>query len=238
MSVTATIHDLSSKRRLQPREDEANQDLGTLTARAYRELEKQIVTLEIPPGTVVSETSLSKTLGIGRTPIREALQRLARERLVVIMPRRGIVVSEINVEAQFRILEVRRALERLLACAAARRANSEERMRLAELAGAMSRAVTAGDQVEFLRLDREFHETVDRASRNEFATAALVPVRGLSRRFWHMHRRGGDDVMETARVHVELAEAIVSGDFERAGAASDRLIDHLAAFTRAALGDA
>jgi DNA-binding GntR family transcriptional regulator len=84
--------------------------LESLTERAYRQIEELIVTLQIPPGTVVSEASLSERLAIGRTPIREALQRLARERLVVVLPRRGIMVSEINVRTQLRLLEVRREL--------------------------------------------------------------------------------------------------------------------------------
>ena len=87
---------------------------GTLTDRAYRELEEMIVTLQISPGTVLSEQALSGRLKIGRTPIREALQRLARDGLVVIMPRRGIMVSEINLRLQLRLLEVRRELERHL----------------------------------------------------------------------------------------------------------------------------
>jgi DNA-binding GntR family transcriptional regulator len=80
----------------------------SLTDRAYRDLEEMIVTLQLLPGSAVSETALSQRLGIGRTPIREALQRLARERLVTILPRRGIIVSEINVKSQLRLLEVRR----------------------------------------------------------------------------------------------------------------------------------
>src|SRR5277367_6085233 len=77
--------------------------VSSLTERAYRELEEQIVTLRLAPGSPVSEASLSKRLGIGRTPVREALQRLARERLVVILPRRGILVSEVNVRTQMRL---------------------------------------------------------------------------------------------------------------------------------------
>ncbi len=73
-------------------------DDGTLTDRAYHELEEMIVTLQLPPGTVLSEQTLAVKLKIGRTPIREALQRLARDGLVVIMPRRGILVSEINLK--------------------------------------------------------------------------------------------------------------------------------------------
>ena len=88
---------------------------ATLTDRAYRELEEMIVTLQLSPGTVLSEQALAVRLKIGRTPIREALQRLARDGLVVIMPRRGIMVSEINVKLHLRLLEVRRVLERLMA---------------------------------------------------------------------------------------------------------------------------
>src|SRR4051812_45652653 len=102
----------------------------SLTEKAYRQVEELIVTLQIAPGTVVSEAQLSERLEIGRTPIREALQRLARERLVVVLPRRGIMVSEINVRTQLRLLEVRRELERLIARQAARRASDPQRAEL------------------------------------------------------------------------------------------------------------
>ena len=102
----------------------------SLTDKAYFYLEQMIVTLRLRPGSAVSETELSGQLGIGRTPIREALQRLARERLVVILPRRGIIVSEINVNSQLRLLEVRRVVERLVARSAARRASDETRQRI------------------------------------------------------------------------------------------------------------
>ena len=99
----------------------------SLTDRAYAELEEMIVTLKLAPGAAVSEAELSSHLGIGRTPIREALQRLARERLVTILPRRGIMVSEINVGRQLRLHEARREIERLIARTAAgvRPTNSE-----------------------------------------------------------------------------------------------------------------
>ncbi len=118
---------------------------GTLTDRAYRELEEMIVTLQLSPGTVLSEQALALRLKIGRTPIREALQRLARDGLVVIMPRRGIMVSEINLRLQLRLLEVRRELERLMASLAAERATPEERREFAEVAEAMLVAAAKAD---------------------------------------------------------------------------------------------
>ena len=113
-----------TKRR--PRATEAED--GTLTDRAYRELEEMIVTLQLSPGTVLSEQALAARLKIGRTPIREALQRLARDGLVVIMPRRGIMVSEINLRLQLRLLEVRRELERLMASLAAERVRNAQQV--------------------------------------------------------------------------------------------------------------
>ena len=82
----------------------------SLTDRAYVALEEMICTLRLEPGEVLSEGALSETLRIGRTPVREALQRLAREGLVTVLPRRGVLVSEFNVKRQLRMLEVRREL--------------------------------------------------------------------------------------------------------------------------------
>ena len=123
----------------------------SLTEQAYRALEEQIVTLKIPPGTVVSEAILGQRLGIGRTPIREALWRLARERLVTIVPHRGIIVSEINVKPQLRLLELRRVVERLVASRAAKRASEAERKRLGEIADGMESAAADNDDVAFMR---------------------------------------------------------------------------------------
>ena len=95
----------------------------SLTEAAYREIEERIVTLVLRPGEVLSEGVLVEALGIGRTPVREALQRLAREGLVVVIPRRGVMVSDIDVKSQLELLVVRRELERLMARLAAERAN-------------------------------------------------------------------------------------------------------------------
>jgi len=112
----------------------------TLTDLAYRQIEERIVTLRLKPGEVLSEQWLSATLKIGRTPIREALQRLALEGLVRILPRKGILVSEINPRQQLLVLEVRRELERFLSVTGATRASGEERARLLEIARAMDQA--------------------------------------------------------------------------------------------------
>ena len=136
----------------------------SLTDRAYVALEEMLCTLRIEPGEVLSEGALSETLGIGRTPVREALQRLAREGLVTVLPRRGVLVSEFNVKKQLRMLEVRRELERLMARSAASRATDEERTRFEAIAREMHESADAGDDIGFMRLDHEFNVLVSRAN--------------------------------------------------------------------------
>src|SRR5579862_4814215 len=182
-------------------------DERSLTDRAYSILEEMIVTLRLPPGGAVSEASLSKALEIGRTPIREALQRLARERLVTILPRRGIAVSDINVKSQLRLLELRREVERVVARAAARRASEAERERLRELAGRFERCAEKGDETGFMRADREFNELILEAAKNEFAAGAMRLMQSLSRRFWFHHYKEAADMPETAKLHADMARA-------------------------------
>ena len=205
----------------------------TLTDRAYALIEELIVTLQLPPGSAVSEGMLSRRLRIGRTPIREALQRLARERLVTILPRRGIVVSEINVKSQLRLLELRREVERVVARAAARRASELERRRLQELAGQFERCAEKGDETGFMRADREFNELILTASKNEFAAGAMRLMQSLSRRFWFHHYKEAADMPETAKLHADMARAIAAGDEAGAEAATGRLMAMIESFTRA-----
>ena len=204
----------------------------SLTDIAYLQLEEMIVTLKLAPGQVVSEGELSLMTGIGRTPIREALQRLAREKLVNILPRRGIVVSEINVKSQLRLLEVRRELERLIARSAARRATAEERERFRALARQFEKSAKADDDVSFMRADREFNELCSHASHNEFAAGAMALMHSLSRRFWYIHYKQAADMPATAKLHADIARAIAEADEEKAARASDRLIDEVEQFTR------
>jgi DNA-binding GntR family transcriptional regulator len=204
----------------------------SLTDRAYADLEEMIVTLKLAPGSAVSEQELSTYLGIGRTPIREALQRLARERLVSILPRRGIIVSEINVGSQLRLLEVRRELERLVARSAARRATDEEREQFRDLAAQFVKSAKVNDDVTFMRTDRDFNVLCSTAAHNEFAAGAMSLVHSLSRRFWYIHYKQAADMPLTAKLHADIARAIADGDEDRAARATEKLLDVIEKFTR------
>lgn len=208
---------------------------GTLTDRAYRELEEMIVTLQLSPGTILSEQALAQRLKIGRTPIREALQRLARDGLVVIMPRRGIMVSEINLRLQLRLLEVRRELERLMASLAAERATPEERAEFAGIAKAMMDAAAKSDDIAFMRLDQHFNVLIATTARNEFARRSMGLMNALSRRFWYQHYQEVADLPLAAKLHAAVAEAVAQKKAKAAAAASDRLIDYIEDFARKTL---
>ena len=208
---------------------------GTLNEEAYRQIEEMIVTLELRPGSVVSEAMLSDLIGIGHTPIREALQRLSREHLVQILPRRGVVVTAIDVGQQLQILETRRELDRLIARSGAARSTPVERQEMARIALRMQDAVAAGDLRTFLQFDNAMNLHAARACRNDIASGAVAALHAASRRFWYHHHHRHGQAGRTMDLHVALAQALASGEPERAAEASDRLIDDLIEFARATL---
>jgi DNA-binding GntR family transcriptional regulator len=206
---------------------------GTLTERAYRELEERIVTLQLKPGEFLSEYALSNSLKIGRTPIREALQRLSREDLVTILPRKGILVSATDPRKQLLVLEVRRELERLVCRLAAQRATDAQRERFRDIAAKMDRAAKTNDDMLFMRLDRELNLLLAEAAQNDYASRAMRFLQGHSRRFWYLHYKQAADLPLCARLHATQARAVAAGDAKAAIAASDRLIDYVVTFTQA-----
>lgn len=230
-SIRADPADKPMARTTHSRSGGANGD-RSLAAAAYARLEELIVTRALAPGEVVSEIALSGRLGIGRTPIREALHRLARERLVVIQPRRGIVVTEVDTGAQLRLLEVRREIERFVARCAAKRATEAERLQFNAIADAFEAAARGEDATMFLRADRAFNDLCLVAVRNEYASGCMARMHSLSRRFWLIHFRDAADMPHAASLHADVARAIARGHGEAAATASDALIDYLEDFTR------
>jgi DNA-binding GntR family transcriptional regulator len=211
------------------------QAVRSLTDKAYELVEEMIVTLKLPPGSAISELVLSKRLGMSRTPVGEALQRLAREGLVMILPRRGIIVSDLNAKQQLHLLEMRREIDRFIARSAARRASEEERHQFQEIADTFEASAKTGDEKTFMRADKAFHSLFALASRNEFAMSALDLMDSLSRRFWYAHHKQAGDLQLSGKYHADIASAIALGDEAGAAAASDKLMDYLQDFTKATL---
>ncbi len=201
-------------------------ETASLSQTAYRRLEEDIVTLKLQPGETMTENRLTAELGMGRTPIREALQRLSWEGLVSVRPRMGIVVADIHPGDFARVMEARHALEVLLSGASARLASKEERQALHVCARQMRVAASEQDVRAFLRLDKEFDEIVARAACNPFAAKAVAPLQTLSRRFWFRYL-GESDLNASAWAHLELMQAIEAGDEKNATAKAEELMHYL-----------
>ena len=211
----------------------ANAELfsASLAQQAYELLEEKLVTLQLAPGALISEGELIEMTGIGRTPVREAIQRLANQELFQVIPRKGLLVTPVSRTGMLHILEARKPLERLVVHRAALNARDEQRSALSAIARDMA---LVHDRLEdFLRLDYELDQLVDDCANNPFATAALAPFRSHSRRFWYRYN-AETGLAESAEHHVALIRSILEGDEEGAAAEADRLMILLRAHAEAA----
>lgn len=192
-----------------------------------------IVTLILLPGSVVTEGALIERLGLGRTPVREAIQRLAWEGLVEIRPRAGLAIAPLHPSDWARVIDARRSLELLLARSAARFVTSNAADRFHASALAMRQAVMAGDVPAFLEADKALDEALAFAADNPFAARVAAPLQSHSRRFWYRYN-AETGLAESAEQHVSLIRSILEGDEEGAAAEADRLMILLRAQAEAA----
>jgi DNA-binding GntR family transcriptional regulator len=203
---------------------------ASLAEQAYRVLEQKLVSLELPPGQLVSEGRLIDITGLGRTPVREAMQRLAQQDLIRVMPRKGLLVTPVSQSAMSHILEVRKPLERVIVYRAALHAKDEQRGGLAAIARELA---TAHDNFEaFLQLENEINHLLDGCAGNPFASAAVAPLRSHCRRFWYLHRQRLQ-LSDAISAQSNLARLAARRDFNGAQKAVDGVI---AVFERLAAG--
>jgi DNA-binding GntR family transcriptional regulator len=200
---------------------------------AYHRLEEQLVRLEFAPGSVVTEKALSDAIGIGRTPVREAIQRLAMAGLLVVLPRRGIRVSDVDSGAVLRMLEVGRGLDEAVARGAAVRATPLQRKEFLRVAAEIEAAAARRDPIGCLRSDSEFNNLCIAAMDNEHATKMCQLLHPLSRRFWFSHHGKSGEIKLGPRLHAQAANAVAEGDPDKAAAAFRRINDYLESFIRA-----
>lgn len=202
--------------------------------RAYFELRDRIVTLGLPPGAVLREDELMRELEIGRTPLREAIKRLALEKLVAVQPRRATRVTEVNVADIAHVTEVRAELEGQAAQLAAERMDGGSRDAARKLAAELE-AIDATSSDALIRVDERVHRMTWQAAGNPYLAETLEGYFALSLRVWYLVL---DRVELSEPVHgqVELLRALLAGDAERA---RNLMRDHVLAFEReivAALG--
>ncbi len=187
------------------------QDEEPHALRAYRALERMVVTLDLLPGAVTTEGALIERVGLGRTPVREAIQRLAWEGLLEIRPRAGVAVAPLHPGDWLRILEVRRGVEIILARSAARFPTAVVADRLRGAGNLMNAASMNLDVLAFLEADKVLDEALAMASDNPYAARLAAPLQTHSRRFWFRYQ-GIHGLGEAAARHQELIEAILAGN--------------------------
>jgi DNA-binding GntR family transcriptional regulator len=199
-------------------------------AQAYRAIERMIVFQEIEPGALVSEALLMEKVGLGRTPVREALQQLARNRMVEIHPHRGVMIPPTSVEAQLRMLELRRALEALAVRLACERANAQERAEMSDMVELLQTS-TFGLK-DYAETVKGTHDLIVTGSHNEYLADAMAPLQGLSRRFWFTHVVEEEtEIKKGAQLHTAILQAILAKDPDTAESASHELNDYLVEFS-------
>ena len=198
---------------------------------AYDAIEALLSTLKLVPGSPVVEADLVELTGLGRTPVREALLRMVSGGLILQQPRRGLLVSSIDLADHLDVIQTRRVLEHLIASCSARRASGAQRKEIVRCAEKMMRAAERANLNEYMRADHELDVVNHIACHNKSAVKCVVPLIVQCRRFWYAYQHEGD-ILEGARAHLDLAEGIATGDDEAAITGANRLLDYLEKFTR------
>jgi DNA-binding GntR family transcriptional regulator len=198
-----------------------------LADRAYAELRDRIVTLAIAPGAPINEDALGRDLEMGRTPVREAIKRLALERLVTVFPRRGTFASEINITDLAAISDVRVQLEGHAARRAAERLTPFQREELDGLIAAIDAGESSGDPDTLMRLDASVHRFVYACAGNPYLQETLERYLNLSLRIWYLVLDRLPHLFDRVHEHRELLLAIRIGDADRACAIAG---EHVATF--------
>jgi DNA-binding GntR family transcriptional regulator len=197
-----------------------------LVDQAYRQIRDAIVAVRLQPGAPLDEKALSASLGLGLTPIRDALKRLTLEKLAVSYPRRGTFVSRINLADEARLTEIRIELEGLAAALAAERATEEDRVTLLRLLHDLERG--SHERADHTELDARVHRAIYATTRNEFLEATLNQYANLALRIWNFCLQENLAVDDAIRSQHDVVEAIVRGDAPAARKAAEQ---HLRQFS-------
>jgi DNA-binding GntR family transcriptional regulator len=198
----------------------------SLSDDAYRGLRHLIVTLQLPPGGVVDEGHLQERLGIGRTPIREAIQRLQRDQLVHVAPRRGVFVTEVDPEQLSLLFETRAVVEPYAARLAAVRGTDVE---WDEMAAVLANAAHSIEPAALLGLDRRCHEIMWAAAQNPYVVSTVDMLYTHSERVWHLYLRNVADMHGALDEHEAVLDALRRRDADRAATLVEA---HVRAFDR------
>ncbi len=195
-------------------DDAAKKSLADIS---YERIRDRLLMLDIKPGDLLNDEDLAKDLGVGRTPVREALKRLELDRLVVSYPRRGTFATRVEVTDLGFISEIRTQLEPLAAARAARVATEPTRERLRAIMSAVeSFDASTASVVETLRLDARVHQGIYAAAANPHLEDVLIRYDNLAIRIWCMVLDRLPDLSRHVHEHVDLLRAVIDGDEDKA----------------------
>lgn len=198
------------------------------TEQAVDQLQRMIEQGDLAPGTMVSERALVDLTGLGRTPVREAVQRLAPSYMIRVYASKGIEIPSITVEDQLSGLEVRRSLEVLAVELACERADEHQRAAMRELATKLEGEFALRDYTDTIR---ETHGLIIQAAKNKYIGTLMLPLQGLSRRFWIVHVRDEKhEINRGSELHRRILTAISEGNVATATSSSLALNDYLVEF--------
>jgi DNA-binding GntR family transcriptional regulator len=196
------------------------------TKRAYELIRERITTLELAPGSILNEQKLAEELDMGTVPVREALKLLAHDNLVVITPRHGLYVADVNIPDLEQISEMRLALEGLSARLAAERATADDIAVLQALRQEQANT-PADDSKRLFEVDHRFHQAVARAAHNKYLAESLERLFGLSQRLWYLILPKLGFLPSAVEKHLDLVGAIEKGE---AGRAEEIMREHVGEF--------
>jgi GntR family transcriptional regulator, rspAB operon transcriptional repressor len=207
----------------------------SLAERAYRSIRRQIVTLELSPGAVISEPDLQESLGMGRTPVREALRRLSNEHLVEVYPRRGMFVAALDTRDLSAISELREELEPFAARLAAQRRTPADIAIIDALLEAMAATGDNPDLRDLIELDQRVHHHVYHCAHNDYLRAVLEQHYMHALRIWFLALERVTHLHQAMAENRDLLLAIRDGDASRAAAIMSTHVEGFEADVRRAI---
>lgn len=215
--------------------DNATTHSESLSARAYRILLDQLIMLDIEPGEPIMEKQLAEELGVGRTPLREALKRLEADHLVVTYPRRGTFASQVDVTELAHVSEVRQALEPLAARRAAEAKGGASREELIGVLNELKTIDPNQSQRDLLAYDLSVHRLIYSATHNEHLSETLIRLDNIATRIWAALSNRLPALHEHIVEHTQLIEQIVDGDADGAERTAEEHVKNFYTMVREAL---
>lgn len=197
---------------------------------AYGTLKHKIIVMEFKPGEYLNENQLSKALGIGRTPIHQALIRLMLEGMVEIIPRKGVIVKNVSLNEILEIIDARVINETHVASLAATFADQSDIARLDEILKKATMPSSSLDLVTQMLLDKEFHLALSNAAKNTVLADILLRLHERSLRFWFISLKDPVHHKDVHREHQKILDAIKERSPEKAAKATR---EHIESFRRA-----